>query len=92
MDAHMRPLDALLWDHFQQGVLRNMKGTGAGTGAGEPSWDFEDALGNGHVDLLRADVWGGEEGWAHLEFELAHRFHVVVVEQEGEGEGEGDVL
>jgi hypothetical protein len=37
-DPNLRPLDELLRDHFFQCVLKNMKG------AGEPTWDYEDAL------------------------------------------------
>ena len=51
-------------------------------GGGEPTWDYEDALGDGRMDLSRLDVWGGEEGRQHLEFELAHRFHGTLVAQE----------
>jgi len=75
-DPNLRPLDDLLRDHFLQGVLKNMKG------AGEPTWDYEDALGGGGMDLSRLDVWGGTTGQQHLEFELAHRLHGVLVAQE----------
>ncbi|KAH0578276.1 hypothetical protein H2248_003900 [Termitomyces sp. 'cryptogamus'] len=75
-DPSIRPLDELFRDHFLQSVLKKMKG------ASERSWDLEDALGDGHMDLSRSDVWGGEEGREHLEFELAHRFHGLLVEQE----------
>lgn len=60
-------------DHFQQGVLKNMKG------AGEPDWDYEDALGDGMMDLSRLDIWGSKSGKEHLEFEIAHRLHSVMV-------------
>jgi hypothetical protein len=40
-------------DHFRQGVLKNLKG------AGETTWDYEDALGGGMMDLSRLDIWGG---------------------------------
>ncbi|KAF8333026.1 uncharacterized protein EI90DRAFT_3052728 [Cantharellus anzutake] len=69
----MCPLDDLLCDHFLQGVLKNMKG------AGEPTWDHEDALGDGMMDLSRWDIWGGTAGQEHLEYELAHRLHSVLV-------------
>ncbi|KAG5733249.1 hypothetical protein E4T56_gene20861 [Termitomyces sp. T112] len=75
-DPSIRPLDELFRDHFFQAVLKKMKG------AGERSWDYEDALGDGHMDLSRSDVWGGEKGREHLEFELAHRFHGLLVAQE----------
>jgi hypothetical protein len=74
-EPRIRPLDELLRDHFLQGVLKNMKG------AGEPTWDFEDALGGGRMDLSN-DLWGGKEGQAHFEFEMAHRLHSLRVEQE----------
>jgi|SRR5712675_520099 len=70
------PLDDLLRDHFLQGVLKNMKG------AGEPTWDHEDALGGGMMDLSRRDIWGGTTGRRHLEYELAHRLHGVLVAQD----------
>lgn len=49
-DPDLRPLDDLLRDHFLQGVLENMKG------AGEPTWDHDDALGDGRMDLSRQDI------------------------------------
>jgi len=75
-DPNHRPLDALFRDHFFQCVLKNMKG------AAEPTWDYEDALGGGLMDLSRQEVWGGELGRAHLEFEMAHRLHSFKVAQE----------
>lgn len=75
-DHNLRPLDDLFRDHFLQGVLKNMKG------AGEPTWDHEDALGGGMVDLSRQDIWGGKLGQEHFEFELAHRLHSIRVAQE----------
>ena len=74
-DLNIRPLDELLRDHFLQCVLKNMKG------AGEPTWDYEDALGGGRMDLSN-DLWGGKKGQAHFEFEMAHRLHTLRVEQE----------
>lgn len=74
-DPNIRPLDELLRDHFLQCVLRNMKGER------EPTWDYEDAVGGGRVDLSN-DLWGGEEGQAHLEFEMAYRLHNLRVEQD----------
>ena len=56
-------------DHFHQCVLNKMKGEG------EPRWDHYQALGDGMLDLSRLDIWGGERGQGHLEFELAHRLH-----------------
>ena len=41
-------------------------------GAGEPTLDYEDALG-GMMDLSRSDIWGGKLGQKHLEFEMTHR-------------------
>jgi len=54
IDQNLRPLDDLLRNHFLQGVLKNMKGTT------EPTWDYEDALGSGIVDLSRPDLWVDE--------------------------------
>ena len=48
-------------------------------GAGEPDWDYEDALGDGMMDLSRLDIWGSKSGKEHLEFEIAHRLHSVMV-------------
>ncbi|KAH9968471.1 hypothetical protein BJV74DRAFT_272047 [Russula compacta] len=59
-------------DHFFQCVLKNMKGVR------EPTWDYEDALGDG-MDLSRTDIWGGESGKAQLEFEMADRLHGIQV-------------
>jgi hypothetical protein len=75
-DENLRPLDDLFHDHFMQGVLKGMKG------AAEPTWDYEDALGDGMIDLSRQDIWGTKEGRAHLEFEMAHRLHSLRVAQE----------
>ncbi|KAK2462866.1 hypothetical protein APHAL10511_005064 [Amanita phalloides] len=74
-DLNLRPLDDLFRDHFLQAVLKNMKGDG------EPTWDYEDALGGGSVDLSNMDIWGGELGRGHLEFEMAHRLHGLQVDQ-----------
>ena len=49
-DLDLRPLDDLLRAHFLQGVLKNMNG------AGEPTWDCEDAFGDGILDLSMSDV------------------------------------
>jgi len=76
LDADLRPLDELFRDHFLQAVLKNMKGVR------EPYWDHEDALGDGCMDLSRHNIWGGEVGKAHLEFEMAHRLHGLRVAQE----------
>ena len=74
-DRNHRPLDELFRDHFIQCVLKNMKG------AEEPTWDHEDALGDGSVDLSR-DVWASESGKAHVEFEPRHRLHGLEVAQQ----------
>jgi hypothetical protein len=76
VNSNLRPLDDFFRDHFLQGVLKNMKGTG------EPTWDYEDALGGGIMDLSRLDTWGGSSGQEHLEFEMAHRLHSLRVVQE----------
>jgi len=75
-NSNIRPLDDLFRDHFLQCVLKNMKG------AAEPTWDYEDALGGGSVDLSNMNIWGGESGKAHLEFEMAHRLHGPKIAQE----------
>ena len=51
-------------------------------GAAEPTWDYEDALGGGSMDLSKQEVWGGESGKAHFEFEMADRLHSLKVAQE----------
>ena len=83
-DDNLRPLDELLRDHFLQGVLKNMKG------AGEPTWDYEDALGDGMMDLSRRDIWGGKLGQEHLEFEIAHRLRDLRVAGESSDADERD--
>ena len=75
-DSNLRPLDDLFRDHFLQCMLKNMKGTG------EPTWDYEDVLGGGMMDLSRLDIWGGKRGQEHLEFEMAHRLHSLQAVQE----------
>ena len=76
IDRNLRPLDDLFRDHFLQGVLKNMKGTG------EPSWDYEDVLAGRMVDLSRSDIWGGKSSQEHLEFEMAHRLRSLWVARE----------
>ena len=51
-DRDLHPLDDLLRDHFLQGVLKNMKGSG------EPNWDHEEALEGGG-----GSVEAGHLGW-----------------------------
>jgi hypothetical protein len=70
-DINLRPLDDICRDHFLQGVLKNMKGIR------ESTWDYEDVLGGGTMDLSRLDVWGDKS--EHLEFEMAHRLHNLQV-------------
>jgi hypothetical protein len=77
-DSNLRPLDDLLRDNFLQGVLKNMKGEG------DPTWDYEEALGGGMIDLSRLDVWGGKKGQEHLEFEMAYRLRNLQVAQESD--------
>ncbi|KAF8531012.1 hypothetical protein JB92DRAFT_3139171 [Gautieria morchelliformis] len=77
-DCNICPLDELLKDHFLQGVLKHMKG------AGEPTWDYEEAFDGGRVDLSN-NVWSGKEGQVHFEFEMANRLHDLQVQQ-------GDVM
>ena len=74
-DPTLRPLDELPRDHFFQAVMKNMKG------GGEPNWDYEEALDDGVMDLSRTDIWGDNLGREHLEFELAHRLHDIIVSQ-----------
>lgn len=83
-ESNLRPLDDLFRDHLLQGVLKNMKG------AGEPTWDYEDALGDGMMDLSRSDIWGGKRGQEHLEFELAHRLQSLQAMQELELKNQTD--
>ena len=44
VDPTKHPLDVLFRDHFMQGVLKHIKGTG------ESTWDYENHLGRA-VDL-----------------------------------------
>ncbi|KDQ19253.1 hypothetical protein BOTBODRAFT_102284, partial [Botryobasidium botryosum FD-172 SS1] len=75
-DATIRPLDELLCDHFHQGLLKHVKG------AGEPSWDFEDTMGNSDdFDLYNVDVWGTRQGKEVLELCLADRLQDHLLQQ-----------
>jgi len=76
-DPNLRPLDALFRDQFLQAVLKNMKGAGE-----KDDWDHENALGGGSMDLSNQAIWGGKVGKEHLEFEMAHRWHGVLVQQQ----------
>jgi len=51
-------------------------------GAGETTWDYEDALCGGVMDLSRLDIWGGQRGREQFEFEMAHRLHRLHAIQE----------
>jgi hypothetical protein len=66
-DPTTRPLDEHFQDHFLQGVLKHVKG------AGELTWDYEDAFGDGTFDLSRQEIWGNAEGRERLELEFAER-------------------
>ena len=66
VDPTIRPLDELLRDHFLQGVFKHVKG------AGEPTWDNEDAFGDA-FDLSRQEIWGSAEGKERLELEFLDR-------------------
>lgn len=55
-DHNLCPLNELLRDHFHQAVLKNVKGIA------EPTWDYENAFGDGSMDLSRQDIWGSEVG------------------------------
>ncbi|EDR14707.1 uncharacterized protein LACBIDRAFT_305635 [Laccaria bicolor S238N-H82] len=58
--SRIRTYDHLIFyvckNHFFQCVLKNMKG------AGEPTSDYEDALGDGGFDSSRQDFWGDAQG------------------------------
>lgn len=49
-DHNLRSLDELFRNHFLRAVAKNMKG------AGEPTWDYEGALGDGTMDLSMRDI------------------------------------
>ena len=51
-------------------------------GVGDTTWDYENALGDGLMDLSRDDIWGGELGKVHFEFEMAERLHDLKVVQD----------
>ena len=42
-------------------------------GGGEPTWDHEDALGDGAFNLSREEIWGNAEGRERLELEISNR-------------------
>ncbi|KAI0330290.1 hypothetical protein GY45DRAFT_1323834 [Cubamyces sp. BRFM 1775] len=67
-----RPLDQLLRDHFLQGLLKHVKGSG------ERHWDFR----SGALDLSDDALWGTEEGKERLEVELEHRLFEHGVRQQ----------
>ena len=75
-DPNIRPLDDLLRDNFRQCIIKNTKG------AGEPTWDYDEAIGGGTHDLSNTDLWGGEVGKKRLEFELSHRLHALETKQQ----------
>lgn len=76
----IRPLDELFRDHFLQGVLKHVKG------AGEPTWDYEDAFSDGGFDLSRQEIWGSVEGKERLELEFFDRlFEHQIAEDLGQG-------
>jgi len=78
VDPTIRPLDELFRDHFLQGLLKHMKG------AREPTWDYDDAFGDGAFDLSRQEVWGGDEGKLRLELEISDRLFEHQIAQESE--------
>jgi hypothetical protein len=78
-DSTLRPLDELFTDHFMQGLLKHMKGTG------EEAWtyeDYDDAFGDG-CNLSNDRIWGTREGKERLELELADRLfdHRILQQQ-----------
>lgn len=75
IDKRLRPLDELFRDHFLQGVLKHVKGVG------EPTWDYEDNLGD-TFDLSRSEIWGNAEGKERLELELTDRLFEYRVAQD----------
>ena len=69
-DARHRPLDALLFDHFMQGVLKHLKSPE------EPAWtwiDWDNTFGEGDFDLTQPKLWQTRQGKAALEALLADR-------------------
>ncbi|KAH9896917.1 hypothetical protein C8Q73DRAFT_834944 [Cubamyces lactineus] len=72
VDPTTRPLDQLLRDHFLQGLLKHVKGSG------ERHWDFR----SGALDLSDDALWGTEQGKERLEVELEHRLSDHRVKQQ----------
>lgn len=74
-DPIIRPMNDLFRDHFLQGVLKHVKGKG------EPTWDHEDASGDGRFDLSRKGIWESTEGKERLELELSEniRLHKIMM-------------
>ena len=66
LDPTLRPLDKLFTDHFMQGLLKHVKGTGE---AGWTYEEYDDAFGDGSFDLSKSKIWGTREGKER--FELA---------------------
>jgi hypothetical protein len=75
-DPTIRPLDELLRDHFLQGLLKHVKG------AGEPTWDYDEAFGDGAFDLSRQELWESAEAKERLELELSERLFEHQVAQD----------
>ncbi|KIM47203.1 hypothetical protein M413DRAFT_271094 [Hebeloma cylindrosporum] len=67
-DPTLRPLDELFADHFVQGLLKHMKGTG------EVGWTYEEyveTFRDGLLDLSNHKIWGSREGKERLELALS---------------------
>ena len=59
----------LLKDHFEQCILKHMRGEGEVERTDEDE-DYEDALGEGTLSLSNPRIWGTAEGKRLLELEL----------------------
>jgi hypothetical protein len=57
-------------------ILKHMKGVW------EPTWDNEDAFGDGSFDLSRQEIWGSAEGKERLELEFLDRLFEHQVAQD----------
>lgn len=67
-DPTIRPLDDLFSDHFTQGLLKHMKGTGE---AGLTYEEYDDAFGDGSFNLSNSKLWGTREGKERFELALS---------------------
>ena len=65
----LRPLDELFTGHFMHGLFKHMKG--AGSEAGWTYKEYDDAFGDGSLNLSNSKTWGTREGKERFELALS---------------------